>query len=250
MSKAHRVLGFALMLAVASSARAVPVQLELLTGDHLPEDQGWTLFVSGAAISNDGSATRIDTITPGGASFAIYSRTVPLDPRATFEIEWTVHVIDSANDSFDTGVGLLGSYSGPLLGGTPVDRANTIHLLPDEITWGDLSDSHALDTTDGFHTYVLRVEPDGSATVSVDGQASLTKTDYAVSRPWQIAFGDTTNSQGLNGIFEIQGVAIRGEPFPLPEPTATAWGALIGLSSLSILRSAKIVARSPSRAGS
>ena len=216
------VCAIALLAEVGS---ATPVTQTLLEGDSLPGDQGWSTVTTAAVldVSSDGSSISVNTvgvpsIDPDGP-FLLFYRDLNVSLGAPYEIEATIRVLQSSYNSFDAGVSLYGTYGGPAGGfqGVGRDRQLFVFLGTNEVGWGDLSEAVAFDTTDSFHTYLLAIDPSGLATLSIDGQLILSRTDFQISR-LRMAFGDNTNDPGVDGSFLISSIIVTGE---VPEPGVT-----------------------------
>ena len=73
------------------------------------------------------------------------------------------------------------------------------------IGWADDTQSAAFSITDGaYHVYELAVDAAKVATVSIDGVAKLTRTDFTTNGT--IAIGDQTNEANVDGAVRIKSV--------------------------------------------
>ncbi|MFT4572473.1 MAG: hypothetical protein ACI8TQ_003180 [Planctomycetota bacterium] len=181
----------------------------LLSGTVLPDVEGWVIqtnLMGTPDITTDGTAVRVNTQVDSASSpFALVALDTGLEQGTEFTLQWsmTVNAADTHNN-FDAGVAVLPSYAGTSFG-TSTERGQLIYFDTNEIGWGDLSQSYVLDTTT-LHSYLLSVNDDGDATVSVDGTVRLDRSDIEISGT--VAFGDQTNDADLDGDFSISDIEL------------------------------------------
>jgi hypothetical protein len=203
----------------------ITVSQVILEGDAIPADQGWSTATNAAVVdvSSDGTRISVNTVgvptipgDPDGPFLMIY-HDLEFLPGFPYEIEASIQVLQSVPDPYDSGVTLYGTYGGPAGGfaGVGRDRELFVFLGTSEVGWGDFSQVVPFDTTDGFHTYTFSIDPSGPASLSIDGQLILSRTDFEMSL-LRMAFGDSSNGTGVDGSFLISSVVVTGE---VPEPT-------------------------------
>lgn len=57
-----------------------------------------------------------------------------------------------------------------------------------------------------FHTYLLAVDADGTARVSIDGAPALTRAGFTTNGT--IAIGDQTNDRAVDSMLRLRSVAL------------------------------------------
>jgi len=162
-----------------------------------------TLSVPSAGV------TQLLTSTPAGGQSGgqlLIGRAVGVTTGKAFAVEFVVKVIAvAAHNQYDSAAALLGSFTPSV--GSQTDRAEMIYIDSDKIGWADDTQSAAVNALDGnFHTYRLAVDSAGNATVSRDGTALLTRSNYTTNGT--IAFGDQTNDANIDSTLQIQSVTL------------------------------------------
>jgi len=205
----------ALTIAACSSgggSTPTPVAADtVLTGTVDPTAEGWVAEtnITSATTTSNGSEVEIDTIGATSSDTSprlLYVRDVGLADGVAVNIEWRMRVVDSdPHNQFDAEVVFMPRISA-LPFGAAVDRSQMIYFDNDGIGWADGSESHAMDTTDGFHEYELRVDADGNAMLFVDGTLALSRAGMALG---SLAFGDHTNDSNVDGHFILDYIRIR-----------------------------------------
>ncbi len=197
-------------LAVFMVATATFADVVVLDGGTLPQDQGWdyhTTIVGPLDVSTDGTALTLNTIGMPSLSqpMMTFYRDVGIDPAAGYAIEIRLRVIAVADphNAYDAPIGFFGGFTSPW--GAPY-RGQLLYFDEDEIGWGDLSDSTAMDTTDAFHDYRLEVLANNRAFMFVDGALALEYPSYGTNST--IAFGDATNGPYLDGTFSVEYITV------------------------------------------
>lgn len=171
-----------------------------------PTAQGWQLTQTGSVelmVASD--FTRLATMqSASGAAVALLSLPAAVDPALPFAIELVMLVETTAgHNQFDAPVALLGSYGGGFA--SPTERAQMVYFDRDTIGWADDTQSRPASNLDNqFHTYVLAVDAQKTATLSRDGVALLTRPDFITSGT--IAIGDQTNDANVDGAMRIRSV--------------------------------------------
>jgi hypothetical protein len=174
-----------------------------------------------ALISNDGSATRIET-GAGDNPFVIYLfRPVPVSLHEPFEIEWMVHVIDSDAQGF-------------LLGTSETRPTSAIRLRTDAMRGLNRATASRSTRRTAFSLCCTS----SLATHSLGGRPVLLLQQLPGLSTIRLSL-----EPSYNGIFEIRSVVIRGESIPASEPTATPVVALLGALILHRRASAALRAR-------
>ncbi|GMT96032.1 hypothetical protein KH5H1_01510 [Corallococcus caeni] len=168
--------------------------------------QGWTTVgQTPNSLTYGEDSVRLETSTPSGGRSGgqlLIVRANAVDPAQPFTIRVTMQV-ESVNphNSLDSGAAILGSLTGQV--GTGTDRAQMIYLDSAKIGWADDSQSSAFAVTDGaYHVYELAVDAAKVATVSVDGVAKLTRSNFITNGT--IAIGDQTNDPSVDGAMRIK----------------------------------------------
>jgi len=195
----------------------------IFDGAGLPEDQGWTVGSSNLIppypFSSDGTVYDMNTIGaaytggPESGPMHLWQRDIGISVPDGFSIELRLQVLDDSigHNQYDAGIAFLADYHGGF--GTSSDRAQMIYFDEDEVGWGDESDTYAVDTTDGFHTYRLDVDATGFAQFYVDDLLALTRSGF--SADGVVAFGDQTNDWYLgpyvDGHFQLAWIKRLGE---------------------------------------
>ena len=202
----------------------------VLKGSQVPTDQGWSVStnavppldvaIRGKHITlNTIEVQRMDEQSPGH-TFMWFYKEVPFDFEPGFAIEFTlkVHAVEEPHNYLDAGIMFYGSTDtadGMFTGGP---RDQMIYFDENGIGWGDETETFAMDTTDTFHAYTLRVENKGVAKVYVDGTLRLTRKNW-IGIP-RIGFGDMTNDLGVNGRFSIGDIIVTAYPHNSPSRPA------------------------------
>ena len=179
-------------------------RVALLSGDAIPEMDGWTLYGETGAATSDGSAVYVSTLGMDNPKpYAMYARDLDASVFDHFDIEWSMQIISSSHNAFDAGVAFFPSYSGYY--GLNSERPQMIYFDPSGIGWGDESQAAWFDAS-VERLYRLHIDPDGVSKLYVDGEVALTREDVATNGT--IAFGDQTNDTGVDGDFIIRDMAL------------------------------------------
>ncbi|MDH5698827.1 MAG: hypothetical protein OEZ41_02560 [Nitrospirota bacterium] len=205
-------------------------QIPALNGSQLPEEQGWVVSTNAVRpldVVTNGSVLTLNTIgvlraidqLPGKA-FVWFYKDMPFDFQTEFSIEFTlqVHKVEQPHNFLDSGIMFYGSIDTSAGSFAEGPRSHMIFFDEDAIGWGDETGRFAMDTTDKFHTYTLKVEGEKFAKVYVDGKLALQRNDW-VGIP-RIGFGDMTNDDGVNGKFSIGDIIVTSDPRLLPSQPA------------------------------
>lgn len=178
----------------------------LLTGGSAPVDQGWTVVSAGDATVTVGAdaiglATRTVSVSGGQLVLTHPTPTAVAAPLA-LEVVARIDRVDRHNP-LDAAVAILGGFTPPF--GSPGQRGQMLYVDADAVGWADDSARAARTLADGaFHTFVLRVDAGGNATVTVDGTAALTRAGYVTGAT--IAVGDQTNDAGVEAAIALRSV--------------------------------------------
>jgi len=186
------------------------VPTPLFIGGTDPTAQGWTVNRGGSAtISTAGpSITSLLTNTVGGSGgYQLLSKAGLLTPGQPFDIELSMQVNSVNTHNFLDGAAvLMARYTSSFGDGT--DRAQMLYVDPDRIGWTDDTGSFLTNSVDGsFHTYRLKVDSAGNATVYRDGISVLTRVGYVTNGT--IAFGDQTNDANIESNLYIRSLTLR-----------------------------------------
>jgi len=186
------------------------VPTPVFLGGMDPVAQGWTVNKSGAAtISTAGpSITSLVTTTTGtSGAYQLLSKAGLVTPGQPFDIELNMQVnAVNPHNSFDGAAVLMARYSGGFGDGT--DRAQMLYVDGDRLGWTDDTASFLSNSLDGaFHTYRLKVDSGGNATVYRDGISVLTRVGYVTNGT--LAFGDQTNDANIESSLYIRSLTLR-----------------------------------------
>lgn len=230
IGKLTRQISLVMVFLLSGCGGVQSKQITALKGSQLPEEQGWEVSTNAVRpldVVTNGSHLTLNTIgvlratdqLPGKA-FMWFYRDIPLDFQSGFSIEFTlqVHKVEQPHNFLDSGIMFYGSIdtsAGPF---AEEPRSHMIFFDEDAIGWGDEKGKFAMDTTDKFHTYTLRVEVGKFAKFSVDGKLALKRNDW-VGIP-RIGFGDMTNDDGVNGKFSIGDIIVTSDSQGLPSRPA------------------------------
>jgi hypothetical protein len=180
----------------------------LLTGGTDVAAQGWSTQAQAPdSVSYGTGYVQLQTSTNSGAGsggqlLLYYPGAVT--PGQPFKIQVVLRV-DSLNphNEFDSAVAIMGSFSP--LSGSQVQRSEMIYLDSAALGWADDTASSSASITDGsYHTYVLAVDASGTATVTMDGAAKLTRSGFTTNGT--IAIGDQTNDANVDATIRVQSV--------------------------------------------
>lgn len=178
----------------------------LLTGGAAPADQGWTVVSGGDATVTVGAdaigLTTRTVSTTGGQLLLTHPTGDPAGAPLALSVVARIERVDRHNPS-DAAVAILGAFTPPF--GTPSQRGQMLYLDADAVGWADDSARAPVALADGaFHTFVLRVDAAGNATVTVDGAAALTRAGYGTGTT--LAIGDQTNDPGVEAALQLRSV--------------------------------------------
>jgi hypothetical protein len=178
----------------------------LLQGGADVVAQGWTVsMMAPSNISYMQSSTGLTTSTTTGArTSGMLLLSYPNAVQVPFAIEVVMRV-DSVNphNQLDSAAAILASFNPPF--GNGGDRAQMVYLDSTSIGWADDSQSAAATVMDTeAHTYVLSVDEQNIARVSVDGVNKLTRNNFTTNGT--IALGDQTNDPNVDAVVQIESV--------------------------------------------
>lgn len=182
----------------------------LLIGGTDITAQGWnTVMQAPATLTYGADHVQLQTTTTSGGSTSgqlLLVRPDALMPGMPFRLEVVMQVeAVSPHNALDSGAAILGSFTPPF--GNATDRSQMIYLDPAAVGWSDDTASHARSITDGaYHTYVLAVDAAGTATLTIDGTAALTRSGYTTTGT--IAIGDQTNDPNVDATTRIRSVTL------------------------------------------
>lgn len=212
--------------------------IDLLDPSLLPQDQGWSVVNALNSAGNfdparpidataDGSHVTINSIglddpTAFPGTLQWFYQDIPVLTDLAYSLEFEIRIDDIVTApprNEYAGAAIYGATRDPSEGGL-VDgfpRDQLIYFTEDEIGWGDRSQSYALDTTDGFHTYRLEIAPDGVAQVFVDGSLALERDDFEAMD--YLGFGDVSFRRSQDSAMWIADITVSGTTGPEPETT-------------------------------
>lgn len=180
----------------------------IFVGGMDPAMQGWTVHRSGtASISTFGpTITQLQTQTAGGSgAYQLLSMPDAITPGAPFRLEISLQVTTADPHNFlDAPVAIMGRYTGGFGDGT--DRGQMIYIDRGQLGWADDTQAFTASSTDTFHSYLLEVDAGGTATVSRDGVAVLTRQAFMTNGT--IAFGDQTNDASVESTILVRSVSL------------------------------------------
>ncbi|MBE4747221.1 hypothetical protein G4177_03405 [Corallococcus sp. ZKHCc1 1396] len=192
-----------------STAQWTPrASVPLLVGGTDIAAQGWTPVMQAPnTLTYGADHVRLATSTNNGGRTSgqlLITRANALDATKPFKLQVTMQVESvSTHNSLDSGAAILGSFTPPF--GNATDRSQMIYLDSAALGWSDDTQSAAFPVTDGaYHVYELAVDAAKVATVSVDGVAKLTRSNFTATGT--IAIGDQTNDANVDGAVRIKSV--------------------------------------------
>ncbi len=194
--------------AARDAAEAATCPKTLLAGGTDISTQGWsTVTQAPETLTYGADYVRLATSTNGGAAT---SGQLLIDYPGAFtsgeafkvQIVMRVESVNAHNQS-DSAAAIMGSFHSPF--GNSADRSEMVYLDSAAIGWADDSASAAVAVTDGnYHTYELSVDTAGTAIVSVDGAAKLTRSGFVTNGT--LAIGDQTNDANVDSAIRIRSV--------------------------------------------
>jgi len=211
-----------ILVFIPISALADTTTIGLLNPFLLPQQQGWLLTSSGPQfediktngtyISANTNGVLIEDTAGAGTDSATQSfyHWLPVGIEDGYSVDFwlKVHEVQVPHKPLASGIGFYAATADFRLPAGGHASNQLIYLDQDGIGWADDSGSFAVDTTDGFHHYQIDVTAAGAATVRVDGEMALQRSDFQIL-PY-IAFGDTTNEPDVNGRFSISNITVTG----------------------------------------
>ncbi len=172
--------------------------------------QGWATVAQGPnTLSYGADYVRLATSTTSGASsggqlLLSYSDALALQAPFELSVELMVESVN-AHNQLDSAAAILGSFTAPV--GLPAERAEMLYLDPAAVGWADDTSSATFAVTDGqYHTYRLAVSAEHDATLRVDGNAKLVRSDFTTNGT--IAIGDQTNDKNFDSALRIRSVQL------------------------------------------
>jgi hypothetical protein len=180
----------------------------LLVGGTDVTTQGWSVVAQAPdTVTYGADYVRLSTsTTAGGQSGGQLLIDYPgaFTSGTAFKIQIVMQVESvNAHNMYDSAAAIMGSFHPTA--GTQTDRGEMIYLDSAAMGWGDDSASAAFAVTDGnYHTYVLSVDAAGTASVSVDGAAKLTRSGFTTNGT--LAIGDQTNDANVDSAIRIRSV--------------------------------------------
>lgn len=182
----------------------------LLVGGADVAAQGWTVVTTGpATVTYDTGYVQLQTSTMTGATsggYLLLSHPNAVTPGAPFRLEVELlRLVTAPHNQFDAPAALMGAFTPPF--GISAERAQMIYLDAAALGWADDTQSYAAAISDAsYHTYVLGVDAANNATVTIDGTAALTRSNFTSNGT--IAIGDQTNEANLDGTMRISSVRL------------------------------------------
>ncbi|WP_163777636.1 hypothetical protein [Myxococcus vastator] len=196
--------------AAATASWTARASIPLLRGGEDLTEQGWTTVAQTPnTLTYSEDSVRLATSTDSGARTSgklLIARANTLDGTKPFKLQVTMQVESvSPHNSLDSGAAILGSFTP--VAGNALDRSQMIYLDSAAIGWADDTQSAAFSVTDGaYHVYELAVDAAKVATVSIDGVAKLTRSNFTTTGT--IAIGDQTNDPNVDGAVRIKSVEL------------------------------------------
>jgi len=179
----------------------------LVGGDDIAA-QGWTtVSQTPNTLTYGADYVRLATSTTSGGRTSgqlLITRPNAFDATRPFKIHVTA-LVEAVNNhnQLDSGMAILGSFTPPF--GNSTDRSQMIYLDSAAIGWADDTQSAAFPVTDGaYHVYEFAMDAAKVATVSVDGVAKLTRSNFMTTGT--LALGDQTNDPNVDGAMRIKSV--------------------------------------------
>lgn len=194
--------------ATSTTTWTARASIPLLVGGQDITAQGWTeVSQPPSTLTYGADYVRIETSTASGARTGgqlLLTRANAFDATKPFKLHVTMQVESvNSHNALDSGAAILGSFTLPY--GNSTDRSQMLYLDSDEIGWADETQSAAFSVTDGaYHVYELAVDAANVATVSINGVAKLTRSNF--TKTGTIAIGDQTNDPNVDGAVRIRSV--------------------------------------------
>lgn len=178
----------------------------LLQGGTDVVAQGWTVAaMSPSELSYPAGFTRIATSTNTGAfsgGALLLTRANALQVPFAIEVVLRVESVQPHNP-LDSAAAILGSLTGTV--GNQTERSQMVFLDSTSVGWADDTQSAAAVVVDTkTHTYVLSVDEQNVARVTVDGVAKLTRNNFTTNGT--LAIGDQTNDANVDAVLQIESV--------------------------------------------
>lgn len=185
---------------------AACVDTVILAGGSDPTAQGWTVEMSGFAELTfpDATTTQLHT-EPGGVTLGgiLVLRKDNLIPSGRpFIIDVAIKDVQSdPHNTYNAPLAIIGDYTP--YPGTLGERGQLLYLDQTQIGWTDDSQSAPVATT-AFHTFRLRLDGAGGATVDVDGAQLLQRDLYTTNGDF--AVGDWTSDGFIEATSQIRSI--------------------------------------------
>jgi hypothetical protein len=178
----------------------------LLTGGSDVTSQGWSSASQAPSTLTYGADyVRIATSTANGArTSGQHLLYYPGAVQVPFKLELVLQVESVAvHNTLDSAAAILGSFTPS--SGSGRDRAQMVYLDSASMGWADDTQSAAANVVDSQkHTYVLAVDEQNVARVTLDGVAKLMRGDFQTTGT--IAIGDQTNDPNVDATLRIYAV--------------------------------------------
>ncbi|MET0282941.1 MAG: hypothetical protein ABW352_00665 [Polyangiales bacterium] len=175
----------------------------LLAGGSDVAAQGWMIAAQDPhTLMYVDDYVRLATSTAsGGRTSGQLLLYYPAAVQVPFKLEVVLQVESvSTHNSLDSAAAILGSFTPSF--GSGRDRAQMVYLDSAAVGWADDTQSAASSVVDGLkHTYVLSVDEQNVARLTVDGVAKLTRNDYQTNGT--VAVGDQTNDGNVDAALRV-----------------------------------------------
>ncbi|HTG45423.1 MAG TPA: hypothetical protein VK633_12920 [Verrucomicrobiae bacterium] len=199
--------------AIVLSAVTASLQAQsVLSFDSLPSSQGWSYsgdIVESSAFSLAAPVLTLNTLTPAGANFAIYSRGNPFNPASPVDIEFTGRVLNS--DS--AGAFAISYWTGSevfqlALSGNQITAQGNVVSLDASV----------------FHDFRFAARPGQGSELFIDNVSASASGVMLSSVSSQMLFGDGNPGPNADTTVEVNRLSFTA----VPEPTT--YGCITGVA--------------------